>query len=490
MSLSTTDIIKEQYINNLKNLLIENDNSTSNTNNEIIDEDFYEWEIDDFENFIDNADDMESPEFNICKHKWNLLLYSYFGSFIIYLQNKDIKNYNDNICTKLIFSFRNYKDPSRYKTFISSIYCFSNTNYDYYSGYKNEIYEDQYIELIKPLIEDNKIAIGVYIQVYKNNKIENYLNNLRNLIKDEDDYYDVKGENYYEWAIENWGEIEKSSGLSPNFNIDGHEWKISLYLNEAGFVKIELDNFNSYRLKDNEYFYINYTFVIRNSNDFACYKAKSSTSLKRFSKKEDKIVVEKFIESKDLYNKDEDTNKSLVEYNKAVLGVYIRIYDSEQKVNKKLTNLLKSLIKPEENYKIKEENYFEWRIDDWEKLKNCWEYSPEFNIGGYEWYIRLNPNYNDFVHLRLEIRYSFNSKENESVYANCVLVIHNISDISCFEAKVSSTMKAFNYNDWSIDFSKFIKRENLYINKDNSDKPLVQNNKIAIGAYVRVYEKL
>jgi len=51
-------------------LLIENDNSTSNTNNEIIDEDFYEWEIDDFENFIDNADDMESPEFNICKHKW------------------------------------------------------------------------------------------------------------------------------------------------------------------------------------------------------------------------------------------------------------------------------------------------------------------------------------------------------------------------------------------------------------------------------------
>jgi len=45
------------------------------------------------------------------------LLYSYFGSFIIYLQNKDIKNYNDNICTKLIFSFRNYKDPSRYKTF-------------------------------------------------------------------------------------------------------------------------------------------------------------------------------------------------------------------------------------------------------------------------------------------------------------------------------------------------------------------------------------
>jgi len=51
-------------------------------------------------------------------------------------------------------------------------------------------------------------------------------------------------------------------------------------------------------------------------------------------------------------------------------------------------------------------------------------------------------------------------------------------------------MKAFNYNDWSIDFSKFIKRENLYINKDNSDKPLVQNNKIAIGAYVRVYEKL
>jgi len=54
---------------------------------------------------------------------------------------------------------------------VSSLYCFTNTNFDYYSGYKYEIYENEYSEFVKPLIEEEKIVIGVYLQVFKDSKI-------------------------------------------------------------------------------------------------------------------------------------------------------------------------------------------------------------------------------------------------------------------------------------------------------------------------------
>jgi len=57
----------------LKNLLIEKD-VQNNTDNEILDEGYFEWEIEDFNNFIDNADDVESPEFSLCGHEWYIFM--------------------------------------------------------------------------------------------------------------------------------------------------------------------------------------------------------------------------------------------------------------------------------------------------------------------------------------------------------------------------------------------------------------------------------
>jgi len=149
MSLSNEEYTREKYINELKNLLIEKDVQSS-TDNEILEEGYFEWEIEDFNSFMDNADDTESPEFSLCGHKWNILIYSYFGSFILYLQNKDIKNDKELFCAKLAFTIRNYMDFSKYKALPSSLYCFTNTNIDYYSGYKYEIYENEYQEFVKP----------------------------------------------------------------------------------------------------------------------------------------------------------------------------------------------------------------------------------------------------------------------------------------------------------------------------------------------------
>jgi len=35
---------------------------------------------------------------------------------------------------------------------------------------------------------------------------------------------------------------------------------------------------------------------------------------------------------------------------------------------------------------ILEENFYEWKIEDWNKLENKKEYSSEFEIGGSKWY--------------------------------------------------------------------------------------------------------
>jgi len=50
-------------------------------------------------------------------------------------------------------------------------------------------------------------------------------------------------------------------------------------------------------------------------------------------------------------------------------------------------------------------------------------------------------------------------------------------------------MKKFDYNNWSIDFLKFIKKEDLYTSNEGSDKSLMKNNQIVISAYIRVYDK-
>ncbi|OUM63500.1 hypothetical protein PIROE2DRAFT_9917 [Piromyces sp. E2] len=171
-------------------------------NYEILSEDYFEWEIHDFENFVNSGDDISSPEFSLC----------------------DIKDNNEYVCVKAVISFRNCNDTSKFKATTSSLYTFTNTNWDHYSGYKTEISEKEYEEFLNPLIEDDKIKVGVYLCVYNNDKIVNHIIEMKDLIKLEDNYYEIKGENYYEWAIENWEDIEIYSSLSPNFNIGGYEW--------------------------------------------------------------------------------------------------------------------------------------------------------------------------------------------------------------------------------------------------------------------------
>ncbi|ORX52076.1 hypothetical protein BCR36DRAFT_582592 [Piromyces finnis] len=475
--------IKEQYINKLKKELLEKSSSSIN-DYEIISEDYFEWEIDNFGEFIKNYDEISSPDFSLCGQEWVVQIYSYNDSFTLYLKNKKIKNDNERICIKAVFSFCNYKDTSKFKAITSSLYSFNNTNNCNHSGYKLEISEKEYEDYINPLVEDDKIKVGVFLCVYNNDKLEKYIDEIKDLIKLEDNYYENKGENYYEWAIENWNEIESFSSVSPNFLIGGIEWKLTIYPNEDGYVKFELKNLKCFKLKDDKNYFVNYVFTVRHCDDLSCYCVKSSKNFKRINKKNDKITDDKFIKTEDLLKVNKEFNKPFIQNNKIIVGLYLRVCDEkEQKASEKI----KSLIINDDSYRISKEKYYEWRIDDWNEFKNGWYYSPDFSCGKNEWYIRLCPDYNGFVHLKLEIHYSFNYKEKEHVYANCVLFIRNINDASIIKAKASSSIKHIDYHHWSIDFPKFMKTEDLYKDKE-SNKSLMINNKVIVGAYLCIYD--
>eukprot|EP00833_Pecoramyces_ruminatium_P007094 jgi/Orpsp1_1/1181126/evm.model.c7180000075968.1 len=168
-------------------------------------EDYYEFKIDEFENFIDDEFNEKEESFEICHHHWSIKLECEDeNDFInIYLKNLDIKDENKFICGKFIILFKYYKNPLEYKAFNSSLYCFGKANKnDWDSCYKSNIYKKDFI---RQFIKDNKIIIGIYLCIYKtSNELEKYFNNIKSLIKNENSCYEIENENYYEFAVENW----------------------------------------------------------------------------------------------------------------------------------------------------------------------------------------------------------------------------------------------------------------------------------------------
>ncbi|OUM63720.1 hypothetical protein PIROE2DRAFT_61099 [Piromyces sp. E2] len=149
-------------------------------------------------------------------------------------------------------------------------------------------------------------------------------------------------ENYYEFAIEDWNK-DKSSHNSSFFKIGDYEWRIYVYPNENNFLKFELYLYSS--LKDTEYINANCVFFIRNSNGISFYKAKEY-SPKCLNEKNDEIVFNNFIKAEELIINNEYSNRPLIENNKVVVGVYLRLYKDKVLIN--INNTSKLIVYDEE----------------------------------------------------------------------------------------------------------------------------------------------
>ncbi|OUM70453.1 hypothetical protein PIROE2DRAFT_68396 [Piromyces sp. E2] len=137
------------------------------------------------------------------------------------------------------------------------------------------------------------------------------------------------------------------------------------------------------------------------------------------------------------------------------------------------------------------ESYYEWVIEDWDKLCEKREYSPEFTIGDYKWRILLFPRGNtekEFVSAfldNLDVK-DENAAENSHVCAKFVLSIRNYNDYTIFSSKPSHHRFNGKESDWG--FNRFIEKTQLYNENKNYIKPLIEDNKTVVSVYVRIYK--
>jgi len=145
---------------------------------------------------------------------------------------------------------------------------------------------------------------------------------------------------------------------------------------------------------------------------------------------------------------------------------------------KKYLNEIKEKINMNDDiFVIYNENYIEWKIDDWNILNNNKKLAcPNFRIANLIWKIELkkeNDNYKIYLN-------NLNSFGN--VYVNSVVGIRKFNSYSNYEIGKPTGFITFNKNN---------KIYNTYlINKnDLLNKMLLVKNKLIIGVYFKIYNK-
>ncbi|ORX81441.1 hypothetical protein BCR32DRAFT_268290 [Anaeromyces robustus] len=156
---------------------------------------------------------------------------------------------------------------------------------------------------------------------------DEYINRLKNLIKDNNE--EILDEGFYEWKIYNWSDL-KIFEASPTFDMGGYTWKIALLLNGysdgyENYVSIYLGN-HDVEKDDSLNVYADFVFSINNYKDYSCCKIENTTKIECFNQNNNEHHFPKFIKQKDLFVKNKKSNKSIVEDNKAIINVYLRIY--------------------------------------------------------------------------------------------------------------------------------------------------------------------
>ncbi|OUM63635.1 hypothetical protein PIROE2DRAFT_9778, partial [Piromyces sp. E2] len=180
---------KELYKNELKNAIKNKYNEK-----DIIEEKFYEWKIDNWNETMRNNQQQNSPEFTVANNKWNISLYLNGKSekdndfLSIYLNNLNTNN-NHNIFAYFVIAIRN---PNNYSFFIGKcekcLQCFNKNNRE--RGYLRYIKKSD----IDNLVENNRTVVSVYLRILKNKNLAGEIMLNKNVVK----------EDFMEWKIENW----------------------------------------------------------------------------------------------------------------------------------------------------------------------------------------------------------------------------------------------------------------------------------------------
>ncbi|ORX75576.1 hypothetical protein BCR32DRAFT_271830, partial [Anaeromyces robustus] len=469
---------KELYIEELKR-------SFKDNNNQIYKDIYNEWGIINFsKNMGFNAEMITNDK------KWKILLYSnkqnsnYLSIDIKNMIAED--NNTSHICSKCIITLYNSNDYSYFYMNDVPIYNYYNKFNDTYS-INNYIEKDTLFKNVeniqKSLVEYDKTNIGVYIRTYEYEK-EQYIEEIKSLIKDEN--HNILNEGYYEWKIEDWKKLSNEK-FTQNFIIGEHKWNIEMDpIKDDENISICLNSYDA-KHEISTHIYAKCLFIIRNYNNYSCFYTKGESEFKYYNKYNYLYNYENCININELIKKDPNSEKFILEDNKTVIGVYIRIYEyNEEQYHEEIKELIN-----DDNHEILKDNYYEWVVENWDyNLNEIIEH--EFSLDNYEWKISLNSNKNNdnngdnkYISALLKSK----TIENDAaihIYNKYLLIFRNCSDYSNFYTDGETKLNYYNQYNNSYYWDKYIKKDILFMN--NNKKSLIKNNKFIIGVHIRTYK--
>jgi len=507
---------KEKLLEKIKGNIEEDDRESY----KMIGKDFYEWKIEDWKGIKFNKYE-ESPEIDLCGHKWNIQFYPNG------IDDKD----KDFISFKLINkSLSNSENLHYYAK--CSIYM-ANYNYDSYheNNYKGRLTSENSSSCIfrkflknsdlhtktgennKTIVDNNKVIIGISIGLYKYNKNDlivkelksnmnlsaaNLLYHLGSIIDQLcDDKVKKVGlkkficEKHFEWKIDNWKNYKKSENVisSPSFKVNGHDWEILLF--PKGSSK-ENRNYISLYLHDKKneerqryHSLVGFSLYIRNYDDYSHFKATYSEGPTVFGKLKNEIGNNTLMKITDLYIKNHITNTPLVNNEKLVIGAYLRVYEFKKD---QFLDQLEEELKTNTLYTkyLQKKDYYEIEINDWSVLKKKEVFvTPEFSLCGHKWRLKMYPN---GINKKFQGNISFSlynlSSGNKNVYASPVFYMRNKNNYSCFNSEVYEYMGVFNKYKNYVNIFDF---GDSNVECSNNDDTIVQNDTLVIGVYIGVY---
>ncbi|ORX38750.1 hypothetical protein BCR36DRAFT_22785 [Piromyces finnis] len=477
---------------------------------EVIEENYYEWTIDNWKKFKDNKKVVYSPEFEIGGYNWRIFLYPNGNSkskeyLSLYLHSKDVKsNSLLHISANYSLYIRNYKNYSCCHSYESESSCCFRECYEEHGSNEFIKVSDLYVKNKinnTTFVENNKLVIGAYISIFRFRK-DQFIQEIKDIIyKDNYNKDDIKEEKFFEWYIDNWSNLKNDNVLlSPSFNNskDNFSWKLKLYPNGCkkrynDHISFFLHNINVMRKEIPEEFniYADVMFFIRNVNDYSCHYLMSNNNMTIINKYNNYSCIREFIE-KSKVKSDENGHQGLIEDNKIVFGVYICQYKPTK--FDKFVKVLKESI-DDSKYRggnVLGERFFEREIADWENESEEYDsFSKTFYFGDFQWEFELLP---DIIKKKIGMQLTCtefcdekSEKRDAIIYLKTIFYIRNYKgyDAVLLESNISNDYMNLTRKANALIMKNFVGYKNLYSNGNR----LLENNKLVFGCYIRIYKK-
>eukprot|EP00833_Pecoramyces_ruminatium_P008598 jgi/Orpsp1_1/1182630/evm.model.c7180000082033.1 len=221
--------------------------------------------------------------------------------------------------------------------------------------------------------------------------------------------------------------------------------------------------------------------------------------MQHFSNSDGLIFFEEFIKSEEVYQlKEGSSNRLLLENGKIVIGVYIRIYENDEKqyIRELKNQIIMDELENSMTFNANAENYFEFELykfaDNFIK-KNFETCRFGFKLGGHRWEMNLNSigelkkrTDNFWISLTLlDYKNMEEEEEEEEIWIKCLYSFRDIEnpsnyrsfDVSpyfCYNSANENNYTGYRYNIYYMDYDEFI-------------EPFIKNDKIIIGIYLRIY---